>query len=309
MQIAGGLQMDVCIFGGSGLIGQSLAAAVEKSGHHAWVMSRSSGPVEYGTVHTYSLGTLRKDIESLPVTGPYAIVNLAGESISGGRWTENRRRSIRQSRIELTRALSGAIASLDRVPEVFVSGSAIGYYGSSETATFVEDSAPGTGFLPEVTMDWEQAAENAAKQTRVVLLRTGVVLSPHGGALPPMVTPYRLFAGGRVGSGRQWVSWIHIADVVGIIQFCIANRQISGPVNATAPNPVRMDEFGRLIAAVLHRPHWFPVPAVMMRLLFGSMSEIILEGQRVLPEVVQHSGYEFQFQDPQVALADLLRGV
>lgn len=298
--------MDVLIFGGSGLIGQALAQQLTLSGDRPWVFSRSGRPVPLGNVVSYSINTLRQDIEALPLERDYAIVNLAGESISSGRWTERRKQAIRNSRVFLTQALAEVIGQLESPPSVFVSGSAVGYYGSSTSRTFTESSPSGVGFLPEVTRAWEQAARDAEPYTRVVLLRTGVVLSQKGGALTQMILPYKLFAGGRVGSGEQWVSWIHIADMVGIITYCLNNPGISGVVNATAPSPVVMDEFGKTIGTAMKRPHWFPVPSALMRVLFGEMSEILLEGQRVLPNAIVQGGYEFQFPNVAEALADLL---
>ncbi|QSO51905.1 TIGR01777 family oxidoreductase [Alicyclobacillus curvatus] len=333
--------MDVVIFGGSGLIGQALAKRVVEAGDTAFILSRhrenesgqrhgaqhqgaqlqggqqrdgqaqgrrprSQQLTAYGTTIPYSLETLPQIIDTLPLHRPYAIVNLAGESIAGGRWTKGRKQAIYDSRVVLTKALANAICKLELPPSVFVSGSAVGYYGSSTTATFTESSLPGEGFLTDVTCGWEEAAQIALPTTRVALLRTGVVLAANKGALPQMALPYRLFAGGRVGTGLQWVSWIHIADAAGIILHCINNEQIYGPVNVTAPCPVHMDEFGRSIAAALHRPHFMPAPSLALRTLFGEMSQIILEGQRVLPQKALDTGYEFQFDDVHAALRDLL---
>ncbi|QSO46829.1 TIGR01777 family oxidoreductase [Alicyclobacillus mengziensis] len=298
--------MDVVIFGGSGLIGQALAATVEESGGTAFILSRSRQLTRYGTTVPYSLETLHQVIGALPIDGPYAIVNLAGESIAGGRWTTQRKQAIRDSRVILTEALANAIRNLEVPPSVFVSGSAVGYYGTSTTATFTESNLPGDGFLTDVTCAWEDAAQMALPATRVVLLRTGVVLAANKGALAQMALPYRFFAGGRVGSGLQWVSWIHIADVSGMILHCINNEEIYGPVNVTAPNPVQMDEFGKSIAIVLRRPHFMPVPSGVMRALLGEMSQIMLEGQRVLPEKALDTGYVFMFPEVRAALFDLL---
>lgn len=302
----GAVIVDVIIFGGSGLIGQALAASVEQSFGTAFILSRSRQLTTYGSSVPYSLETLHEVMRTLPIDGPYAIVNLAGASIAGGRWTPQRKQAIRDSRVILTEALANAIRKLAVPPSVFVSGSAVGYYGTSTTATFTESNLPGDGFLTDVTCAWETAAQMALPATRVVLLRTGVVLAAKKGALAQMTLPYRFFAGGRVGSGLQWVSWIHIADVSGIILHCINNQEISGPVNLTAPNPVQMDEFGKSIARALRRPHFMPVPAGVMRALLGEMSEIILEGQRVLPEKVLDTGYVFMFPEVRAALFDLL---
>jgi uncharacterized protein len=299
--------MDVLVFGGSGLIGQALAEQLQACGDHVWIFSRKKASVTFGEVVQYTLSTLQQDIESLALRGSYAIVNLAGESISGGRWTDKRQAAIYNSRIELTEQLADTIRRLAVVPEVFVSGSAIGYYGSSTSRTFTESSPCGVGFLPDVTRAWEAAAHEADPYTRVVLLRTGVVLSRKGGALVPMVKPYAFFVGGRVGTGQQWVSWIHIADVTGIILHVLHNPAVKGVVNVTAPNPVTMDEFGRCIGTVLSRPHWFPVPTAILKAVFGDMSEVLLEGQRVLPNTLLHTGYSFQYPELKTALSQLLK--
>ncbi|GIM48371.1 hypothetical protein DNHGIG_39200 [Collibacillus ludicampi] len=191
-------------------------------------------------------------------------------------------------------------------PSVFVNASAIGYYGSSRSATYTEEAEAGEGFLATVTREWENAAKRASDVTRVVLARLGVVLGRDGGAFPRMIAPYHFFLGGRVGDGTQWISWIHIDDVACVLERCIADERIDGPMNLTAPQPVRMDEFGRMIAKTMRRPHWLPVPESLLRLLLGEMSEIVLKGQKVLPEKLRALGYTFQHDSLEKAIRDLL---
>ncbi|MGE5703086.1 MAG: TIGR01777 family oxidoreductase [Clostridia bacterium] len=296
--------MDVLIFGGSGFVGQHLARRLQKEGNRALIASRSARQVRYGQVVTYQRDRLAALLETLE--SDYAIVNLAGESINSGRWTESRKQRILRSRVELTTQLAEAIATVKKKPSVLVNASAVGYYGYSDNATFTEASSSGHGFLSDVTTAWERSALLAEADTRVVLLRLGVVLGIDGGALVRMVLPYRLFAGGPVGQGSQWLSWIHVEDVANLIIHAIQTPTMNGALNATAPNPVTMDQFGRAIGKVLGRPHWLPVPAFAMKLLMGEMAEIVLQGQRVLPEKALLGGYTFLYADVDSALTNLL---
>lgn len=296
--------MNLVIFGGTGLIGQRLAKAAVENGHTVWIPSRGHRSPEWGTLLPFDKNGISRLLAE--IEPPYAIVNLAGESIQNGRWTAQRKKLIYNSRVHLTESIVTAISSSRVKPVVFASGSAIGYYGYDETRTFTENDAPGTGFLAKVSTDWEGATLRAQEHTRVVLLRTGVVFSEEGGALPSIVQPYRLNFGGRVGSGRQWVSWIHIEDAARLILHAVQSAGVTGPINLTAPHPVRMDELGRTVAKVLRKPHWFPVPGLGMRLLFGSKAEIVLLGQKVLPTVAESTGFRYRFPQLQGALTDLL---
>lgn len=306
----GGGAVEIIIFGGTGLIGQELAATALTAGHTVRIASRllpsrNRAKPSYGNLIPYTLDTLPSLLNGL--TSPYAIVNLAGESLQSGRWTNQRKRRIRDSRIALTTALAQAINTVAVKPHAFISGSAVGYYGTSEQATFMEGHPRGEGFLAEVTNEWEEAAGQAESSTRIVYLRTGLVLSRRGGAFPRIVQPYRMYIGGRIGSGRQWLSWIHEHDMATLILWCIA-AGIQGPVNATAPNPVRMSEMGQTIAQVLRRPHWLPVPGIALKSLLGEMSELVLEGQHVSPQTALTGGYRFDFPDILPAAMDILRG-
>jgi uncharacterized protein (TIGR01777 family) len=227
-----------------------------------------------------------------------AVIHLAGESIIG-RWTAAKKKKIRDSRVAGTRSLAQALANAKVKPRVFVSSSAIGYYGNRGDEILKEESAAGTGFLPDVCREWEAATEAAAKAgIRTVQIRTGIVLSTAGGALAKMLTPFKLGLGGIVGGGLQWMSWIDVQDMVGAIQHILKTDQLRGPVNMVAPTPVRNAEFTRTLASVLSRPAIFPMPAFVVKMAFGEMGETVLLGsQRVEPGRLVASGYPFQFRD------------
>jgi uncharacterized protein len=235
-----------------------------------------------------------------------AIVHLAGENVAQ-RWTADARRRILGSRVEGTRRLVEALAGLPRRPAALVCASAIGYYGDCGDAILDETSAPGAGFLPEVCVAWEREALAAeALGRRVARLRIGVVLDRRGGALARMLPPFRMGAGGRLGDGRQWMSWIHLDDLAGLFRFALENN-LAGPVNAVAPNPARNADFTRTLAGALHRPAFVPVPGFALRLLFGEMAEVLLGSQRVHPKAAQSAGFRYRFPDLAPALKDLLR--
>ncbi len=237
-----------------------------------------------------------------------AIVNLAGEPIAQ-RWTEAAKKRIYDSRVGGTRRLVSSLPAQSQPPSVLICASAVGIYGSRGDEILTENSPPGTGFLPNLVMDWEAAAQTAeALGIRVVSLRFGVVLG-HGGALAKLLTPFRLGVGGRLGSGRQWMSWIHVDDVVNLILFAMENAagaSLQGAINATAPYPVTNDEFTRRLAALLHRPAIFPVPVFVLKLALGEMSEVLLDSQRVLPAAAQAAGFQFQYQELSAALESIL---
>jgi uncharacterized protein (TIGR01777 family) len=242
------------------------------------------------------------------VSGFDAVVHLAGESIVG-RWTAQKQKAIRDSRVEGTRNLAAALAECQNKPAVFVCASAIGYYGNRGEEVLREESAGGQGFLPEVCREWEDATRAAsASGIRTVNLRIGLVLSPKGGALGKMLTPFKLGLGGRLGSGRQWSSWIHVDDIAGGIQHAMRTESLSGPVNFVAPNAVRNAEFTKVLASVLGRPAFFPVPALALHLAFGKMAaeELLLSSQLVEPGKLSASGYPFLFRELRPALENLL---
>jgi hypothetical protein len=242
------------------------------------------------------------------VSGFEAVIHLAGETIVG-RWTDAKKKKIRDSRVAGTRHLAEALAKAAQRPRVFIAGSAIGYYGDRGEEVLREDSASGTGFLCEVCREWEAAAQPAIDAgIRTANIRTGVVLSPNGGALGKMLPPFKMGLGGRIGDGRQWMSWIDVQDMVGAIHHIMKTDLLQGPVNMTAPKPVTNAEFTKTLAAVLHRPAIFPMPAFAARLAFGQMAdELLLASQRVEPTKLVRSGYPFQHADLRGALTAILK--
>lgn len=290
--------MNIGITGVSGLIGRRLADLALRRGHEVVAFSRTP---ERGL----SGCTMRKfGVEAPPdLEGCEALVHLAGESVLG-LWTAAKKQRIVQSRVQGTRRIAEAIAGMRHPPEVLVSGSAIGFYGDSGEQPVLEDGPRGVGFLPETTEAWENEARKVTT-SRVVLLRTGLVLAARGGALPLMAGVFRLGLGGRLGSGEQWVAWIHVEDLARLILFCIENQDISGPVNATAPWPVRNSELTRTLASQLKRPALFVVPGVALRWL-GDFSHELLDSKRVLPGVATGHGFPFGFPELSDALTNLL---
>jgi uncharacterized protein len=240
------------------------------------------------------------------IAGCDAVVNLAGMPIAEERWTPARQQAILESRKLTTAKLVEAIANANPRPSVLVSGSAIGYYGTSETAEFEENSPTGDDFLAEVCQEWEAAAQPVKNLgTRLAILRLGIVLGM-GGALAKMLPAFRLFAGGPIGTGKQWFSWIHRDDVVNLILYAIENPQIEGVLNATAPNPVRMNELCETLGKILKRPSWLPVPSFALELLLGDGAKVVLEGQQVLPKRTLISGFQYQYPKLKSALEEIL---
>jgi uncharacterized protein (TIGR01777 family) len=233
-----------------------------------------------------------------------ACANLAGEPVAAGRWTEARRRAIRESRVEATRQVAAVAAA--RGPRVLVNGSAIGYYGSRGDDVLDESSPPGDDFLGRTCVDWEAAADAAAPRARVVKVRTGIVLARDGGALPRLVLPFRMLAGGPIGDGAFWQSWIHLADEVGLLLLALDDARVEGPLAATAPEPVRNVDLARAIGRVLRRPSRLPTPALALRAALGEMAQVVLASQRVRPAKALALGYRFRFPTLEPALRDLL---
>jgi uncharacterized protein len=294
-------EMKIAISGGSGFIGTHLINYLLSKQYEVLLISRSQKTTQQKVVHvTWD----QLDLDRRPLEKLDAWINLAGESINQ-RWTAAAKARIMDSRKMIIQHMARLLGKLQEKPKVIINSSAIGIYGTSDTETFTEDSKThATDFLSEVVEEWEKATEQI-KDIRVVRIRTGLVLSLDGGALPSMITPYRFGVGGRVGKGTQWVSWIHIEDMVRLIDYCIVADKISGAVNATSPYPVTMEQFGRTIAKVWHRPHLFPVPSFVLKLMFGEMSVLVLEGQRVLPQVLLKHGYIYQYKELAAALKQL----
>jgi uncharacterized protein len=293
----------ILVSGVSGPIGASLLPSLETRGYEVTRLVRGAvtgeGQISWNPA---------KSISPHAVTGFDAVVHLAGESIVG-RWTDEKKLKIRNSRVAGTAALAAALAQARAKPQVFVCSSAIGYYGDRADEVLNEASAPGAGFLPDVCREWEAATKAAADAgIRTVRMRTGVVLSPKGGALGKMLTPFKMGVGGKIGNGRQWMSWIDVQDMVGAIHHILKSDLLQGPVNMVAPKPVTNAEFTNTLASVLSRPAIFPMPAFVVKLAFGEMGETVLLGsQRVEPAQLVASGYPFRFSDLRASLENILK--
>lgn len=295
--------MKVAVFGGSGFIGRELVRALMKRDDEVTVVSRASRPDVNG-IRNATWAELAEQPSLLE--GFDAFVNLAGETINQ-RWTDKAKERILNSRLTATKRIATIIERLKAKPEVLINGSGMSIYGYSEHDIFDERSPSRlTDFLGQTVDAWEREADRI-EGVRIVKLRIGLVLGTSGGAFPLMSLPYRFFVGGKVGSGKQWHSWIHVKDMVGIILYGIDHREVSGPINCTAPNPVANDRFGRVVAQFLGKPYWFPVPAFMLKIVLGEMSEVLLEGQQVLPGKILEAGYSFRYQTLEEALEQLLK--
>lgn len=301
--------MSVLIPGGTGLVGWALAERLSRSGREVVILSRDPSRVqkvpEAVRVEEWDGASWEELVPRLD--GSDAVVHLAGENLATGRWTAEKKRRIRDSRVASSRAVAKAIAGAEKRPSVLVQASAVGYYGPRGDEEIDETAEAGDDFLAGVCREWEEAsADVETLGVRRPVLRTGVVLSAEGGALPRMLLPFRLFAGGPVGSGRQWLPWIHIEDEVGAIEFLLEQGSATGPFNLTAPNPVTNREFSRLIGKALGRPSALPVPGLALRLGLGEMAELLLTGQRAVPKKLLEAGYEFRYPEAAGALSHLL---
>jgi uncharacterized protein (TIGR01777 family) len=298
--------MRIVIGGGSGFLGSPLAEMYAEEGHDVRVLTRSlmSGDTRHdpGTgVPGITRVGWKPDGSSGPwapvVDGADAVVNLAGESLAARRWTPQGKAGLRNSRIHATRSLVAAIDAARTRPGVFVSGSAVGYYGPADAQPLSEIDKPGQDFLANLCVEWEQEARKAEASTRVVLLRTGLVLERSGGALPEMMKPFKFFVGGPIGSGRQYVSWIHRLDWIEIVRWIVQTTAVSGAVNATAPHPVTNRHLTRALGHALHRPSLVPVPGFALKAIVGEFAESLLTGQRVIPARAQKDGYHFRYPE------------
>jgi len=304
------LPKRIIITGATGLIGKRVARALRQRGESLVVFSRDTpdarkavrGADEYVAWQPEEQGPWAN-----AVPGAHAVVHLAGASVYGHRWTESYKRQIRDSRVLGTRGLVKAMARAAVRPKVFICGSAVGYYGPRDDTPLDESAGPGDDFLAQVCAEWEAEARKAEELgIRTVLLRTGVVLDRGEGALPQMMLPFKLFAGGPIMPGTQWLSWIHIDDEVGILLKALDDPAVSGPVNATAPNPQTNAEFTRALGQAMGRPAWLPVPQLGLKLALGEFAESLTTGQRALPARIQQLGYEFQYPTSEQALRQLL---
>lgn len=298
--------MKILISGSHGLVGTALIKALETENHEISRLVRhapnSRSEIEWSP-DRYSIALAR-------IEGFDAVVHLAGESIAEGRWTDEKKKRIRESRVKGTKLLGDALANLSNPPRTLVSASAIGYYGNRGDELLTEGSAPGDDFLSEVCVAWEEATALATeKGIRAVNTRFGIILDANGGALAKMLPPFRMGIGGRIGSGKQWMSWIALDDVVGGIRFALTNETLRGPVNFVAPNPVTNSEFTKTLGKALSRPTIFPIPAFGVRLVFGEMADaLLLSSQKVEPARLQAAGYQFQYSNLDDALRRAIAG-
>jgi uncharacterized protein (TIGR01777 family) len=298
--------MNVTVTGATGFIGSRLLERLRGEDYQLRVLTRSPRPSQSG-IRYFEWDAMSQPVPAESLEGANAVIHLAGEPVFQ-RWSAEAKQRIRDSRVNGTRRLVEALSTASPRPEVLVSASAIGYYGNRGDEVLTEASRPGKGFLPEVSIEWERAAELAESLgIRVVRLRIGIVLGSEGGALKQMLTPFRMGVGGRLGSGKQWMSWIHLEDLIGMMLFAVTSRNTSGPVNGTAPEPVRNAEFTRTLARTLHRPAFLPVPGFGLRLMFGEFASSLTESQRVLPKAAESAGYRFAFPNLGDALEDLFR--
>lgn len=304
--------MRILVSGSSGFLGTSLIETLEREGHQVVRLVRPGSRSTQATatrVQVARWDPLAGQFEVSPAEGADALVHLAAASIAGGRWNAARKDLLRTSRIEATRHLVGALSGLQHPPRVIVAASGTGYYGNRGDEILSEMSAPGSDFLATLCRDWEAEAARAAEfGARVVTLRFGLILAGHGGALRRIAAPFKFGVGGRLGSGRQWMSWLMIGEAVRMIGFALVNSEVVGPMNAVTPNPVRNSDFTRLLAKAMRRPTHFPAWAFALRLALGEMADaLLLSSQRVIPSRLEQAGYRFMQPDLAVALAEAFR--
>jgi uncharacterized protein (TIGR01777 family) len=301
--------MKILVTGSSGLVGGALGQTLARAGHTVCRLVRPQSAVGEGANEGFAVAWNPETGELGGAgVGADAVVNLAGASIADGRWSAQRKELLRTSRIDTTRALVNALAKMNARPSVLVSASAIGVYGNRGDEMLTEESKPGTEFLAGLTQEWEAEALKAeALGIRVVLARFGIILAREGGALPKMMLPFKFGAGGKLGSGQQWMSWVALEDVAGILRFAIEKNSARGPINIVSPQPLQNAEFTKVLAKAMHRPALFPAPAFALRVALGEMADaLLLSSQRVAPRAIEKLGYRFLYQDLPSALAAIL---
>lgn len=306
--------MKVAITGATGFVGSRLVQRLHKDGHRILVLTRNTSsalkvfpPGAFPNVEIVAYTPTISGSWQDAIAGCDSVVNLAGEPIAEERWTPEQKQKILNSRQLGTQKIVEAIAKADPQPSVLVSASAVGYYGTSETATFDETSSSGNDFLAQVCQAWEAEAQKVKDAgVRLVILRLGIVLG-NGGALDKMITPFKLFAGGPLGSGRQWLSWIHLDDLVNLILQALTNPKMEGVYNATAPHPVRMAELSQTLGQVMQRPSWLPVPGFALEALLGDGAMVVLEGQQVMPQRTLKADFQYEYPDLLPALSQIIR--
>ena len=298
--------MRVLISGASGLVGTALTDSLRRAGYTVNRLVRPGGSAAPGDV---GWNPKSGRVELAGLEGVDALVHLAGASIAEGRWTKARKQVLRESRVDATRNLVNGLLELKRPPKVLVSASAVGYYGDRGDEQLTETSAAGDDFLAQLARDWEAEAQRAAQNgIRTVQLRFGVILAAQGGALPRMLLPFKMGVGGRLGSGKQWMSWLTLQEATGLVKHALENAELAGAVNAVAPNPVRNIEFTKILGKVLRRPTLFPAPGFALKLALGEMADaLLLSSQRVIPARLQKSNFTFVHPEFEAALRAVLR--
>lgn len=301
--------MRVIITGGSGLIGRELTKRLSADGHEVIILSRSPERVTGLSTNARAVKWDAHTAEGWGhlADGASAIINLAGASIGDGRWTDERKKIIVQSRLNASAAVVEAVKAAENKPDVVIQASAVGYYGDRGDEILTETSAPGQDyFLSDVCVQWEKAIQPIADEVRLVIVRTGVVLTTKDGALPKMLTPFKLFAGGPFGDGQQWFPWIHIRDEVSALEFLLKNEACTGVYNLSAPGIMTNKQFAKVLGKVLNRPAFVPAPAPALKLVLGEMSALVLDGQRAVSQKLQDSGFTFEFPQAEAALQDII---
>jgi len=301
--------MRILISGGSGFIGRAVTTEALREGHSVTILTRntSNAPVKRNGLSFLLWDGVSQGAWVGALASHDVIINLSGESVAHGLWTSSRKKKLVDSRIISTGLLAEAMNSVKHTVHTFINGSAIGYYGDAGNTECTESSSAGSGFLATLVMEWEAAALKATPSgVRIVMPRIGVVLGKGSGSLPPLLLQHRLFLGGYIGSGRQWMSWIHLHDIAKAFLYLAIKDHMNGPVNVTAPHPVTMKQMSHTLAKVLHRPSWLPAPAFAVRTLLGEMADIVLHSQKVLPKKLIESGFEFKYPDLEGALRHLL---
>ncbi|MFC2114604.1 TIGR01777 family oxidoreductase [Bacteroidota bacterium] len=296
------MKQTIYIAGGSGLIGRELAASLADSGYTVYKIAR----IPYGAPNTYCWEEVMHN--GFTSESDYSIINLAGDNISSGRWTKRKKEKILSSRLNVIDNLSVAIKKSKNKPILFLQGSAIGYYDQGSDHPSDENAQPGHSFLSQVVKQVEEhAADKVGKYTKVISLRTGIVWARQGGAFPSLIQPFRYSLGGKIGSGRQWHSWIHLKDEARAIRFLLENPADYTIYNLTAPNPIQNKDFAQMISKAMNRPSWFPLPGFILKIVFGEKAKaIMLQGERVQPKRLMEEGFTFEFEQAEHAIADLL---
>src|SRR3990172_1833478 len=299
--------MNIILTGGTGLIGNAIARELSGRGHSIVLLSRSGKESDNPQIRTVQWDAENQGPWTEMIPSADAIINLAGESVGAGRWTKKQKQRIFQSRVNATNTLVRAIGAVTKKPAVLINASAVGYYGHVDEGDVIESNPPGKDFLAETTVAWETAARKAEQHgVRVVMIRTGFVIAANAPAFRKMSLPFKLFAGGPFGSGNQWFPWIHIEDVVRGYLYALETPSLSGPVNLASPNSIRVRELARELGKALHRPTILPAPAFGLKVLLGEMSDLLLKGQRVIPDALTKKGFIFRFPNLTEALEDVV---